>query len=154
MPYDKKTLEFDMHCRSLWQWALALIRDPTLAQHIVWHAVKQFKMTDGTWLRFWDEPNTANYWWEVEVCITRNAAESEADHAYQTNLPEDGHPVAFILYADKTHLSSFGTQKGYPIVARLANLPAEIRNGDGYGGGQVVGFLPIVRTRALLSPAT
>ncbi len=62
----------------------------------------------------------------------------------QTSLPEDGYAVAFILYADKTRLSSFGSQKGYPIVARLANIDAEIRNGDGYGGGQVVGFLPIV----------
>ncbi|KAI0681797.1 hypothetical protein C8T65DRAFT_598069, partial [Cerioporus squamosus] len=127
VPYNKSTLEYDVHCRSLWQWALALIRDPTLAQHITWHAVKQYKYTDGTWNRFWDEPNTADYWWDIE-----------------TSLPEDGHPVAFILYADKTRLSSFGTQKGYPIVARLANLPAEIRNGEGYGGGQVVGFLPIV----------
>ncbi|KAH9910296.1 uncharacterized protein BXZ73DRAFT_58728, partial [Epithele typhae] len=53
--------------------------------------------------------------------------------------------LAFQLYADKTRLSSFGTRKGYPIIARLANLPSHIRNGEGYGGGQVVGFLPIVQ---------
>ncbi|RDX39862.1 hypothetical protein OH76DRAFT_1367092 [Lentinus brumalis] len=127
VPYKKGTLEFDVHCRSLWQWALALIRDPTLAHKINWHAVKQYKFTNGAWMRFWDEPNTADYWWDIE-----------------TSLPEDGYAVAFILYADKTRLSSFGSQKGYPIVARLANIDAEIRNGDGYGGGQVVGFLPIV----------
>ena len=62
----------------------------------------------------------------------------------QTEFQLGGYPVAYILYADKTRLSSFGSKKGYPIVARLANLSAEIRNGDGYGGGQVVGFLPIV----------
>ena len=55
--------------------------------------------------------------------------------------------LAFILYADKTRLSSFGTQKGYPIIARLANLPSEVRNGNGYGGGIVVGLLPIVSLR-------
>jgi len=49
----------------------------------------------------------------------------------------------FILYADKTRLSSFGTEKGYPIMARIANLPVDIRNGEGIGGGQVVGWLPI-----------
>ncbi|TFK79039.1 hypothetical protein K466DRAFT_506271, partial [Polyporus arcularius HHB13444] len=127
VPYNKSTLEFDVHTRSLWKWALAMIRDPTLAQHIVWDAVKQFKFTNGKWMRFWDEPNTADYWWDI-----------------QTVLPDGGHPVAYILYADKTRLSSFGTKKGYPIVARLANMSVEIRNGEAYGGGQVVGFLPIV----------
>ena len=49
-----------------------------------------------------------------------------------------------ILYADKTRLSSFGTAKGYPVMVRIANLPKDIRNGEGIGGGRVVGFLPIV----------
>lgn len=48
------------------------------------------------------------------------------------------------MYADKTKLSSFGTAKGYPIVARFAALPHEIRNSNGVGGGRVVGWLPIV----------
>jgi hypothetical protein len=29
-------------------------------------------------------------------------------------------------------------------VARCANLPIDIRNGEGVGGGRVVGWLPIV----------
>jgi hypothetical protein len=41
-------------------------------------------------------------------------------------------------------LSSFGTKKGYPVIARCANLPIEIRNGNGLGGGRVVGWLPVV----------
>lgn len=52
--------------------------------------------------------------------------------------------LPILLYADKTQLSSFGTQKGYPVILRLPNLPSHIRNSDGYGGGQIVGFLPIV----------
>jgi hypothetical protein len=63
----------------------------------------------------------------------------------QTQIPEGGKPLALILYADKTRLSSFGTAQGYPVVARCANLPASIRNGNGIGGGRVVGWLPIVR---------
>jgi hypothetical protein len=57
-----------------------------------------------------------------------------------------GKPIAIILYSDKTKLSSFGTEMGYPIVARLGNLPVEIRNGKGasVGGGCIVGWLPIV----------
>ena len=49
-----------------------------------------------------------------------------------------------IVYADKSKLSSFGTKKGYPVIARCANLPVELRNGIGLGGGRVVGWLPVV----------
>ena len=59
-------------------------------------------------------------------------------------LPQDGKPFCIILYADKAKLSSFGTEKAYPIIARCANLPDWIRNGEGIGGGRVVGWQPIV----------
>ncbi|KAJ6471679.1 hypothetical protein DFH09DRAFT_1253869 [Mycena vulgaris] len=51
----------------------------------------------------------------------------------------------FIVYADKSKLSSFGTEKAYPVVARLANIVVGVRNGNGWGGGQVVGSLPVVK---------
>ena len=53
--------------------------------------------------------------------------------------------VCLELYADKSKLSSFGTQKGYPVMARVINLPVKIRNGKGVGGARVVGWLPVVR---------
>jgi hypothetical protein len=63
----------------------------------------------------------------------------------QSKLPDpEGKPFGLILYADQTKLSSFGSRKGYPIVVRWANLPSEIRNGKGLGGGRIVGLLPIV----------
>lgn len=62
----------------------------------------------------------------------------------QSSLPENGVPFAFILYADKTHLSSAGTVKAYPVFVRCGNLPVNIRNTDGLGGGRMVGWLPIV----------
>ena len=40
-------------------------------------------------------------------------------------------------------MSSFGTQLGYPVMARIVNLPIEIRNGRKLGGGKVVGWLVI-----------
>ena len=40
--------------------------------------------------------------------------------------------------------SSFGTAKAHPVIARCANLPIEIRNGEEIDGGRVVGWLPIV----------
>jgi hypothetical protein len=60
-------------------------------------------------------------------------------------LPPGAKPLAFILYADKTKLSSFGTAKGYLVYTCLANLLTKIRNGQGTGSGYVVGWLPIVR---------
>jgi hypothetical protein len=33
---------------------------------------------------------------------------------------------------------------GYPVIAQIGNLPIHIRNGTGLGGGELVGWLPIV----------
>ncbi|KAG1849092.1 hypothetical protein C8R48DRAFT_677145 [Suillus tomentosus] len=60
-------------------------------------------------------------------------------------MPPDVKPLAFILYADKVKLFSFGREKGYPVIARLANLTIAIRNGKGVGGGWVVGWLPLIK---------
>ncbi|KAI6095461.1 hypothetical protein F5141DRAFT_1191310 [Pisolithus sp. B1] len=65
-------------------------------------------------------PWTADELWNIQV------------HLYEKVLP-------FILYADKAKLSSFGCQKGYPVIAHLANLPMLIQNGEGIGGGHVKG---------------
>ena len=58
--------------------------------------------------------------------------------------------MAFLLYADKSPLSTAGKQKGYLIVARLLNLDCDIRNGNGFGGGMVVGWLPIVSSMYMI----
>ncbi|EKM49412.1 uncharacterized protein PHACADRAFT_33470 [Phanerochaete carnosa HHB-10118-sp] len=47
-------------------------------------------------------------------------------------------------YNDKTRLSSFGTAKGYPVMAGITNIAACQRNGSGIGSGRIVGWLPIV----------
>ncbi|KAK0473861.1 hypothetical protein IW261DRAFT_1423234 [Armillaria novae-zelandiae] len=80
-----------------------------------------------TRMRIFDEPWTGDLLWKV-----------------QSSLPPGGKPLAYILYADKTRLSSFGTAKGYLVMARIANLPDAVCNGKGWGGGTVVGWLPIV----------
>ena len=33
---------------------------------------------------------------------------------------------------------------GYPVYARIANINTNIRNTNGIGGGELVGWLPIV----------
>jgi len=65
----------------------------------------------------------------------------------KSSLPEDAKMVCLEIYADKTQLSSFGKAKGYPVMARILNLPVEVRNSDGVGGARVVGWLPVVRSK-------
>ncbi|KAK0499676.1 hypothetical protein EDD18DRAFT_1102988 [Armillaria luteobubalina] len=77
------------------------------------------------------EPHTGNMFWEI-----------------QTTLPDSGKLICYIIYADKTWLSSFGMVQGYPIIVRLGNLPSHIHNGQGVGGGRVIGWLPIVKEEA------
>ncbi|KAG2350216.1 hypothetical protein BDR05DRAFT_942722 [Suillus weaverae] len=68
-----------------------------------------------------------------------------------SSLLNNGVPFAFILYADKIHLTSSGHVKAYPVIACCANLPVHIRNGDGIGGGRVVSWLPIAFKKLLES---
>ncbi|KAG2111377.1 hypothetical protein BD769DRAFT_1392097 [Suillus cothurnatus] len=89
-----------------------------------------YKFNGARFVRFINEPWTANAFWDAQL---------------QSCLPPDAKLLAFILYADKAKLSSFGTEKGYPIVVQIANLPVEICNGMGVGGRRVVGWLPIVK---------
>ncbi|KAG1777608.1 hypothetical protein EV702DRAFT_1045347 [Suillus placidus] len=127
VPYDGKMWDFDVHYRDLWELATDLLQDPRIFPHFTFDAQHLSKFDGQTFIRFIDEPFTVQDFWDV-----------------QSQLPPDAKPLAFILYADKTRLSSFGTVKGYLVVARLANLPTDIRNGQGIGSGYIVGWLPIV----------
>ncbi|KAG1839402.1 hypothetical protein DFJ58DRAFT_845711 [Suillus subalutaceus] len=121
VPYDGKLWDFDVHYRDLWEFATDLLGDPSLFPHFTFDAQHLSKFDGEMFVRFVDEPFTVQDFWDI-----------------QSRLPPGGKPLAFILYADKMKLSSFGTAKGYPVVARIANLPTDIRNGRGIGSGYVV----------------
>ncbi|KIK76187.1 hypothetical protein PAXRUDRAFT_18386 [Paxillus rubicundulus Ve08.2h10] len=128
--YKKQPVTYEVHTRPVWEWALDLLANPLLAPYFVWDAERLYKHNGTEYERFFHEPWTADCWWDI-----------------QSNLPDDVEntiPFGFILYADKTKLSSHGTVKGYPIVVCCANLPVNIWNGKGLGGSCVVGWLPIV----------
>ncbi|KAG2090296.1 hypothetical protein BD769DRAFT_1679723 [Suillus cothurnatus] len=118
---------FQFYHHSLWDWAIDLLQDPEVGPHFVFDAQQLSKFNGEKFVRFIHEPWTANMFWE-----------------YQSKIPADAKPLAFILYADKAKLSSFSHAKGYPVVARCANLRTAICNGEGLGGGRVVGWLPII----------
>ncbi|KAF6759534.1 hypothetical protein DFP72DRAFT_1100990 [Ephemerocybe angulata] len=125
--FGDETIVHDFWHRSIWKWAVECLEHPALAPHFVWDAEKLFKFNGERWERFVNEPWTGDRWSEI-----------------QDTLPDNGVPLCFIIYADKTELSSFGTAKAYPIYVRLANLPSHIRNGNGLGGAILVGWLPII----------
>ncbi|KAK0493804.1 hypothetical protein EDD18DRAFT_1107781 [Armillaria luteobubalina] len=124
---------YNVYRQNLWNWALDLIRDPTLQPYFVWDAVQLSKWNGQVFERFVDEPWTAKAFWDL-----------------QTKLPKGGKVLYYIIYADKMRLSSFGTAQGYPVIAHLGNLKASIRNGNGVGGGRVVGWLPVIKENAKL----
>ncbi|KAG1831971.1 hypothetical protein F4604DRAFT_1946273 [Suillus subluteus] len=123
-----KDMEYTVYFRPLWEWAVDLLRHPIIGPHCVFDAQRLSKFDGDSFVWFIDEPWTADAFWEC-----------------QSQMPPDAKPLAFILYADKAKLSSFGREKGYPVIARLANLPVAIRNGNGVGGGRVVGWLPLIK---------
>ncbi|KAJ7900729.1 hypothetical protein B0H14DRAFT_3123802 [Mycena olivaceomarginata] len=50
--------------------------------------------------------------------------------------------LGFIIYVDKSKLSTFSTEKAYAVVARVANIPVSIRNSNTQFGG---GHQPVVK---------
>ncbi|KDQ57149.1 hypothetical protein JAAARDRAFT_47794 [Jaapia argillacea MUCL 33604] len=95
------------------------------------HAEKKYKISGDKSQQFWDEPWTGEKWWRTE-----------------SRLPDGGILIGIILWSDKGLLSSFGGRKGYPVVAQCANLPSTICNSEGFGGGRLVGWLPILGEEA------
>ncbi|KAF8258702.1 hypothetical protein EI94DRAFT_1910877 [Lactarius quietus] len=123
--WDPQT--FPVLVRPLWDWAAELILNLQLTPYFQWDAWRIFRRNGETTTRMYHEPWTGDAFWNL-----------------QSRIPARTRPLSFILYADKTNLSSFGMAKGYPVVARCANLPVAIQNGNGIGGRRVVGWLPIV----------
>ncbi|KIK46619.1 hypothetical protein CY34DRAFT_21850 [Suillus luteus UH-Slu-Lm8-n1] len=111
--HKKDTLEFDMHAWPLWNWAMDLLSEPLLAPHFVWDVKHLYKHDRISYKHFIHEPWTADHWWHI-----------------QSSLPNNGVPFAIILYADKTHLSSSGAVKGYPVIAHCVNLPVPEDSGE------------------------
>ncbi|KAF5338294.1 hypothetical protein D9758_015755 [Tetrapyrgos nigripes] len=119
--YKGEPKTFDVHFRPLSEWVEEIATSQKLAPYLNWDARVLSKFDGQKWERFIEEPWTADSWWRI-----------------QHELPKTAKPFFIILYADKNKLSSFGTQKGYPVIARCANLPSDIRNGTGLGGGRLV----------------
>ncbi|KAJ7265150.1 hypothetical protein C8J57DRAFT_1622209 [Mycena rebaudengoi] len=140
VPYKSEDQLFEMHGRPLWDWALDIIRDAFSLAFLSFGMPRKPSDTDGTnFIRFISEPWTADAFWNIQSKLPRH---------------KDAKLCPYIIYADKSKLSSFGTQKGYPVIARLANMVVSIRNTTDWGGGQIVGWLPVVEDDTAQNPQT
>ncbi|KAJ6524306.1 hypothetical protein B0H19DRAFT_1085294 [Mycena capillaripes] len=106
------------------------LRNPGYRVGAIADAEKAYKFNGETYVRFYQEPWTANAFWTAQSSLPHHPAAK---------------PVCFVIYADKSKLSSFGTQKAYTVVARVANIKIGIRNSTQFGSGQVVGHQPIAK---------
>ncbi|KIJ19761.1 hypothetical protein PAXINDRAFT_7042 [Paxillus involutus ATCC 200175] len=88
------------------------LSNPLLAPHFIWDAERLYKHNGTEFERFFDEPWTGDHWWDIQSALPQDV--------------EDAVPLSFVLYADKTKLSSHSTVKGYPVIACCANLPVEM----------------------------
>ncbi|KIK79337.1 hypothetical protein PAXRUDRAFT_16380 [Paxillus rubicundulus Ve08.2h10] len=102
VPYKGEDWTFEIHARYIWQWVLDLLNNPHIASHFIWDAKRLYKHNGVKFERFYDEPWTADSWWDIQSELPASA--------------ENTVPLALILYADKSKLSLFGTVKGYPVV--------------------------------------
>ncbi|KAJ3488350.1 hypothetical protein NLJ89_g11626 [Agrocybe chaxingu] len=128
--YRGKIYEFEFEYRDPWEWILALIRDESLAPMSMWNSVKKFHGSKGHEERIFDEPNTADTWWNVD-----------------SELPEtDAFPHCYLplhLWLDKGLVTR--RVKKYPMILRAAWLPCQIRNASGNGGGILLGYMPMIK---------
>uniref|UniRef100_A0A8H7Y623 Uncharacterized protein n=1 Tax=Psilocybe cubensis TaxID=181762 RepID=A0A8H7Y623_PSICU len=126
--YKGESLTYNVWYRPLWEWCRELLLDPALVRRFHWNAEQLFMYKGERFERIIDEPWTGNTWWDIQS---------------RPDIPNDASLMFINPWADKSQLSSFGTVKGYPVMVRCANLPVNIRNGTGVGGGRLIGWLPI-----------
>ncbi|KAI0777095.1 hypothetical protein BC629DRAFT_1736243 [Irpex lacteus] len=126
--------EFQFQHRPLWGWIEGQVQDPKLVPYFHWDAQRLYKYDGTRWVRYIEEPWTADMFWDVQTHIT--------------DTDEEGKPLGLIVWADKDKLSTFGSQQGHPIVVRLSNLDSAVRNSLGPGGGRIVGLVLVIKDEA------
>ncbi|KIN99839.1 hypothetical protein M404DRAFT_30104 [Pisolithus tinctorius Marx 270] len=66
-PYKGSDVTFPIHICPLWDWALDLLQNPSLALHFVWHAEQVFKLDGEMYGCFYTKPWMGDHWWDIQV---------------------------------------------------------------------------------------
>lgn len=67
MNYKDEPKSFDVSIRDPWEWALEIVRSPTLCHRINWDPVRNYIWDGNAWEHFIDEPWTGDLLWEAQV---------------------------------------------------------------------------------------
>jgi hypothetical protein len=59
--------QFELYYWNLWEWAADLLHDPRLFPHMVFDVQRFLKFDGKTFVRFIDEPFTAESFWNIQV---------------------------------------------------------------------------------------
>jgi hypothetical protein len=67
VPYKQANVELEVWSRPLWDWATDLLHDPHIAPSFIWDAQRLSKFNGSRFVRFIDEPWTADDFWDAQV---------------------------------------------------------------------------------------
>lgn len=67
--YNEKTYTFEFRYRDPWQWLCGLVTDLELCKSIAWYPVHKYLHDNERVTRIYDEPHTADTWWDVQVSV-------------------------------------------------------------------------------------
>ncbi|KDR66778.1 hypothetical protein GALMADRAFT_147642 [Galerina marginata CBS 339.88] len=127
--YQGKIYNFNFEYRDPWEWILSVIQDESLAPMAMWNAVQKFFCAGTHQERIYDEPNTADTWWDIDSELPDSDI-----------FPHSYLPLHFWL--DKGMVTR--RVKKHPMLLRPAWLPRQIRNASGNGGGVLIGYMPVI----------
>lgn len=65
--YKGEDLEFEVSTRPMFSWVEELADDPNIIPLFQWDAMRLYKYDGTKWVRFIDEPCTADDWWNIQA---------------------------------------------------------------------------------------
>ncbi|KAI6018516.1 hypothetical protein BKA83DRAFT_4127720 [Pisolithus microcarpus] len=69
VPYKGEDVMLQVHICPLWDWALDLLQNPSLALHFIWDAQWLFKHDGKKYECFYTKPWMGDHWWDIQVHI-------------------------------------------------------------------------------------
>ncbi len=120
--------------------------------HSSWYSVQKILCKGGleeTEIdRIIDEPNTAERWWETDVCCQKNfeALTRLTRICFSPSFPITTSILmfTFLCISGWTKARSQTRSKKHPILLRALWIHSKVRNGSGNGGGVLLGCMPLV----------
>lgn len=73
---DEPPRNFEVWTRPLWEWTQDLLESPEMIGHFEWDAQRLSKFDGERFVQFYDEPWTAERFWEIQVSLSNLLCQS------------------------------------------------------------------------------